>query len=465
MVAHEKVGMEATTQNGVNQMHWTQIVRGVMVTLLVTFSLLHLVEAQDMASSKDGIQVEVSPSQVTRFVVAIPSALNLGTALDTIGLAEQLGGTLEQSLKISGYFDLLERELYPADPSSEGMSPKFVNWFNSGTQGLIKSSFAIEGDKVRVTLKLFDIDEKKVVSLTGDVDQTTSLPPDPKAIRTHVHRFVNQVIKFYTGSEGFFGTKIAAVRRGARGKSVVLVSADGRNTSTIVKGNKTNLLPHLAKGRVYFTSYRDGGPHLFLYKGGKINKLSARRGLNMGASLSPDGRLLVAVLSYQGSSDLYLLNPDNGEILRRLTRHKSIDISPTWSPDGKQIAFVSDREGSPQLWVMNADGSNKRRLTYQGKYNQSPDWSPKGDMIAYTSRDENFVFDIFTIDPTDPTQVRRLTQNQGNNEEPSFSPDGRHVVFSSTRSGRSELYIMTSDGFTQRKLTQGGGYLTPSWGR
>ena len=132
-----------------------------------------------------------------------------------------------------------------------------------------------------------------------------------------------------------------------------------------------------------------------------------------------------------------------GEILRRLTRHKSIDISPTWSPDGKQIAFVSDREGSPQLWVMNADGSNKRRLTYQGKYNQSPDWSPKGDLIAYTSRDENFVFDIFTVDPKDPTQVRRLTQNQGNNEEPLFSPDGRHIVFSSTRTGRSELYIMT----------------------
>lgn len=457
--------MEPITQNGVTRNCWTQLAREVMVTLLFTIGLLHSVAAQEQDSSADGIQVDVNPSQVTRFVVAIPGALNLGTALDTIGLAEQLGGTLEQSLRISGYFDLLERELYPADPSSEGMTPKFVNWFNSGTQGLIKSSFAIEGDKVRITLKLYDIDEKKVVNLAEGVDQSTSLPTDPRIIRNHVHRFVNQVIKFYTGSEGFFGSQIAAVRRGARGKSVVLVSADGRNTSTIVKGNKTNLLPHLAKGRVFFTSYRDGGPHLFSYQGGKIDKLSARRGLNMGASLSPDGRLLVAVLSYQGSSDLYLLNPKNGDILRRLTRHKSIDISPTWSPDGKQIAFVSDREGSPQLWVMNSDGSGKRRLTYQGKYNQSPDWSPKGDLIAYTSRDENFVFDIFTVNPNDPTQVRRLTQNQGNNEEPSFSPNGRHIVFSSTRSGRSELYIMTGDGFTQRKLTQGGGYLTPSWGR
>ena len=432
--------------------------------LIISFASSHA-WAQESDQAANGIKVEVNASQVTRFVIALPAALNQGSTLDTIGLSEQLGGTLEQSLKLSGYFDLLERELYPADPASEGMSPKFVNWFNSGTQGLIKSSFAIEGDQVRITLKLFDIDEKKAVKLADGVDKSVALPRDPKFIRSHVHKFINQVIKFYTGTEGFFGSKIAAVRKGARGKSIVYVSTDGRSISSVIKGTKTNLLPHLSAGKLYFTSYRDGGPHLFIHEKGKIKKLSARRGLNMGAALSPDGRLLVAVLSYQGSSDLYLLNPTSGEILRRLTRHKSIDISPTWSPDGKQIAFVSDREGSPQLWLMNADGSNKRRLTYQGKYNQSPDWSPKGDQIAYTSRDENFVFDIFTVDPNNPSQVRRLTQNQGNNEEPSFSPDGRHVVFSSTRTGRSELYIMTADGFTQRKLTQGGGYLTPSWGR
>jgi TolB protein len=274
---------------------------------------------------------------------------------------------------------------------------------------------------------------------------------------------VNQVINFYTHAPGFFGTRIAAVRKGSRGKSIVYVSADGQSVESAVQGGGPNLLPHLASGRLYFTSYRNGGAHLFKYHQGKISGVSARKGINMGGALSPNGKLLVAVLSYQGSSDIYLLNPNSGEILRRLTKHKSIDVSPTWSPDGKRIAFVSDRQGSSQIWVMNVDGSNKRRLTYKGTYNQSPSWSPKGNLIAYTGRDENFAFDIFTVNPDDPDKLTRLTQNQGKNEESSFSPDGRHIVFASSRTGKNELFVMTIDGFTQRQLTRGGGYLSPSW--
>ena len=97
----------------------------ILLALFITASCLHSQQAN--AEEDEGIKVEVNASQVTRFVIATPKALNVGTALDTIGLTEQLGGTLEQSLKLSGYFDLLEAELYPADPSSEGMSPKFVN--------------------------------------------------------------------------------------------------------------------------------------------------------------------------------------------------------------------------------------------------------------------------------------------------------------------------------------------------
>jgi TolB protein len=112
---------------------------------------------------------------------------------------------------------------------------------------------------------------------------------------------------------------------------------------------------------------------------------------------------------------------------------------------------------------MNGDGSGVRRLTYQGSYNQTPRWSPRGDLIAFTARDERAVFDLFTIN-VQTGQVARITQDQGNNSDPSWAPNGRLLVFVSTRSGKPELWVSTSDGNAQQQLTHGGDYSTPAWG-
>ena len=225
------------------------------------------------------------------------------------------------------------------------------------------------------------------------------------------------------------------------------------------------MLPSIGSGRIYFTSFRNGGAHLFSLSGGKARPYAAYKGLNTGAVLSPDGQYVAATLSKDGNPELYLLHPDTGKVVRRLTHAWGIDTSPAWSPDSKRIAFVSNRHGSPQIWVMNADGTNPRRLTFQGDYNQTPDWNPKGDQIAFTARDERAVFDIFTVNVKDG-KITRLTQNQGNNEEPSWSPDGRFLAFTSTRSGRSKLYIMNDNGRYQTQISTGKGtYLTPCWAR
>ncbi|OGF97323.1 MAG: hypothetical protein A2Z06_03470 [Candidatus Glassbacteria bacterium RBG_16_58_8] len=152
-------------------------------------------------------------------------------------------------------------------------------------------------------------------------------------------------------------------------------------------------------------------------------------------------------------------------MLRRLTYSPSIDTSPSWSPNGQQIVFTSDRTGNPNLYLMDADGSNVRRLTastpYDQPYNDTPVWSPIGDKIAFVSRERAEVFNIYTLNILSG-RVQQLTA-VGHNTHPSWSPDGLHVVFSSNRDGRNEIYVMNWDGTGLRRLTYDGGNSSPAW--
>ncbi|HSR58083.1 MAG TPA: hypothetical protein VLL57_07835, partial [Candidatus Binataceae bacterium] len=93
----------------------------------------------------------------------------------------------------------------------------------------------------------------------------------------------------------------------------------------------------------------------------------------------------------------------------------------------------------------------------------TPAFSPKDDMIAYQSRNGGR-FDIFVI-PKGGGTPTKLSDGQGSNESPAWSPDGRYLAFSSTRTGRSHIYIMQVE---SRKiisaLTEDNGNDTnPAW--
>lgn len=406
----------------------------------------------------------VRPIDIISFQMAVPDAFNQGGAADTRGVTEALSGTIARDLQITGYFNLVDKGAFLVDPAKEAMKPDYKSWFNIGAQGLIKVGYTINGNEVVADLRLFSVDGGTQVSLPG-FEAPATLALDPKPLRAHAHKFVNEVLRYYTKNPGFFGTQIVVVKRTGSGKSLFMVSADGLEETRLTNDDSINMLPTFRAGKIYFTSFRNGGPHLFALFGGKAQPIASYTGLNTGGELSPSGNALVATLSKDGNPEIYTLNPTNGQVIKRLTNSWSIDTGATWSPDGSQVAFVSDRHGSPQIWIMGAGGGGERRLTFQGDYNTTPEWSPRGDKILFTARDERNVFDVFTVRVADGV-IERLTQNQGNNEEPSWSPDGRHVVFTSTRSGSSELFISTEDGRRQFQITKGkGGYFTPFWAK
>ncbi|MBA2663719.1 MAG: PD40 domain-containing protein [Bradymonadaceae bacterium] len=419
-------------------------------------------QEQDAPPPVSGIEIDVRVG-ARRVLVPLAVPDTQQPAGESQGVSTRVQEILRRNLDLAGYFQILPVDSFFFDPSKEGLSPadiNFQNWFNVGAQGLIKSAVRVQGDKIQLDLRLYAVDKGRPITL-----KWTAQPVARGEVDAQVNDFINAVIEHYTGQRGIFGTRIVYAQRDPNGlKQIFSMDMDGTNRVQITRNRAINLLPTAGSGAVYYTSYQDNNPDLWVYRGGENKKLSSRRGQNSGAAYC-NGKLALTLSMGGENADVYLIDPNDGKILRRLTDHWAIDTSPTWSADCSQIAFVSGRSGGPQIYVMNADGSDQRRLTHQGSYNSNPSWAPRGDLIAFSARDQFNRFDIFTVDLQG--NIERLSQDQGNNEEPTFSPDGRYLIFTSDRGGRGKrLWLMTSDGEIQRLITtDGAGFTEPSWSR
>lgn len=437
----------------------------VIASLALPFLLFPEPEVQAQKKGEEGLEdivIVVGGAKKDLVPIAIPDLkVTSGTSKDKYG--KGLADVLRDDLALEGSFNVLDPKSFGViDLEKEGIEAKEVDfkaWELTGAQAVIKGLVSVDGGSSAAELRL--IVGGKAVALKSQTWKGAT-----SDLRSHVHEFANEVIEYFTGTKGVFGTRIAFVKKVGPGKKdVYVMDSDGENQRRITANGSINMLPSFAPGGILYTSFISQNPDLYFFDFGKNSsfKLSDRPGLNSGGVMSPKGGKIALTLSKDGNSEIYLIGTD-GKLISRLTNSPGIDTSPSWSPDGSKIAFVSDRGGSPQIYVMNADGSGVKRLTTRGKYNQTPEWSPDGTKIAFTGRDSSFRYDIFLAD-VKTGALTRVTQNQGNNEDPTFSPDGRLLAFSSTRDGSSQIYISNLDGSQQRRITSSGTNLSPSWSR
>jgi TolB protein len=344
---------------------------------------------------------------------------------------------LKKDLEYSLYFDIFSDTTFLAE-DAEGV--------------ILKTT--VEKDKIKVRLEDFDSREK-----IGERTYETETDG-----RQTAHRVADDVINILTGEKGICRTRVLFSYKTAAGKEIGLIDYDGFNFTRVTNNGNINLFPSWASDgkRMLFSTYTEDRLKIYIYDFAekKMTSLSSFKGLNFAPCWSPDGTKICMSLSKDGNAELYLLDL-NTRKMNRLTNNSAIDTSPTFSPNSREIAFVSDRSGNPQVYVMDTHGGNVRRLTYHGNYNTSPAWSPRGDIISYVSREKDNSQQIYVTDPTDFSPFR-LTY-LGNNEEPGWSPDGLHIVFTSNRTGRYELYTMNWDGSRMRKLTNGITANAPDW--
>lgn len=293
--------------------------------------------------------------------------------------------------------------------------------------------------------------------------------PDSREWRMSLHAISDELELWVTGVRGIAATRIAFVQ-GARNGRLYVIDSDGAFATPV--GNESGVMSpswhpkgtHIA----YSVIGSRGCCQIYVadLASGSSRQLAVGAGLNSTPVFAPDGAVIVYTHGEENGTDLFATTAFERGPTRRITVGRGTDnTTPTFSPDGRKLAFTSGRLGRPEIYISDADGTNPELLTSYNfgdqNYRANPDWSPDGRLIAFQSILPGALFQLNTISLRDRS-VKALT-SEGSNEDASWAPDSRHLIFSSTRTGTKQLFVIDTESGRWRQLTRNGGVRLPAW--
>lgn len=229
------------------------------------------------------------------------------------------------------------------------------------------------------------------------------------------------------------------------GSSVVQVTRDDPSTSLVETAFSPSWGPD---GRLVYArmlcpdpsvgSGPCGGLHVFNFAEGQETTIFTSPHQVEFPAWSPDGRSVAFALADGRGSDIMVVGADGGTGGQRLTEpDRFFDLEPAWSPDSRRLLFASNREGAYHLFAMNYDGSAQSRLTNDSQFDSEPGWSTAGTLIAF-ARDP---------DGSNPSMWCGSFHVNVDYQGHSCRPQGGVLS--------GAIWIMSSDGSSQRKITSG----------
>jgi hypothetical protein len=205
--------------------------------------------------------------------------------------------------------------------------------------------------------------------------------------------------------------------------------------------------------------YTRGGQRLFA-----VGELGEYEGL----SLSPDGsRLAFGYFDAKESMNhIALCTAGQDAVPRRFTFKRGNQYSPIWSPDGQTLAYSDDHAGVDTISTKPLGGRGEERtLLPPGPgsiYAQS--WSPDGGTILYRGEDLRDGFEVEAL-PLPNGKPFKFLSGPADESQAQFSPDGLWVAYTSTESGRPEVYVQPFPATGAKWQVSTGGGDQPRWRR
>ena len=138
--------------------------------------------------------------------------------------------------------------------------------------------------------------------------------------------------------------------------------------------------------------------------------------------------LLAGAVLFLVYGKLYRVAPQKQRALTRVTFDRGLQFGATWSPDGRFVAYSSNRAGKFDIWVQQVSGGDPVQVTKGPGHNWQPEWSPDGKYIAYRSEDGDG--GLFVIPALGGRGLARKIVSGG--FYPHWSPDSTQILFQST---------------------------------
>lgn len=196
----------------------------------------------------------------------------------------------------------------------------------------------------------------------------------------------------------------------------------------------------------------------------------AAAGILWGASLvhgaGPDfgGAKLLVTSVRTGDTEVFIADPQTGDMYNVTRSPTTEDRYPCWSPSGKQIAFTRDAgpNNIKHLYVVDANGENAKALVQGDTTSYMPSW-------GVTPDGERIVFGLHGAKP-EMASIRPDGQDLqilGEGHDPTLSPDGKYITYTGhPPEGGVTVYVMDWNGANRRRVVTGAsrmGATFPNW--
>jgi len=255
---------------------------------------------------------------------------------------------------------------------------------------------------------------------------------------------------------------------------------DGTRTSQLTVGTVDHALSDISQDgtRLLDMTSRDEASvfGLDLNKGSEL-ELASGSGLKLWPEVSPDGETIV----FQSAASIDKVESDATIAIKRATNEgptlalATNGFGPSWFPDGSRVAFLRRVSGKLEIFSISRSGGDQRQLTRGGvstngynllpttKFGRSLCWSGRGDKIIYSSR-KSGVSNLWAvaIDGSTDTQISTNTDPTFFIYEPICGPRGQVAYAGETRGGNDWSWsLWVYDGEKSKRVFHSTSLLRP----